>query len=384
MMTIETGLDRFIAAPPALVTSTRIGLLTNPSGVDRHLRSAIDWLTELPAISITALYGPEHGVRGEAQAGEQIEGDTDARSGLPIYSLYGESRMPTAEMLGPIDVMVIDLQDIGVRFTTYISTVAHVLYACAEYDKQVVVLDRPNPLTGVHVAGNVLDPTFESFVGIHPIPILHGLTIGEFARLWARDRSLPPPHVVSMAGWQRTMWFDQTGLPWIPPSPNLPTLDSAMVFPGTCLLEGTNVSEGRGTTRPFEYIGAPWIDPDVFARSLTDLRLAGVSFRPIYFVPMFSKHAGERCGGVHIHVHERDAFDAVAFGPRLLSMLRRRYPDDFTWLAANDGEHFIDRLSGGDALRKTIDGNRSIERLLARWADEAMAFAAGREDILLY
>jgi len=384
MTGVTTGLEQFIGRPPRAAIGVRLGLLTNPSGIDRRLRSTVDRLTALPEVTLTALYGPEHGVRGEAQAGEHVETSLDARSGLPVYSLYGESRMPTSEMLEPIDVMVIDLQDVGVRFTTYISTVANVLDTCAGHGKGVVVLDRPNPLTGTRVAGNVLDPDYESFIGIHPIPILHGLTIGEFARLWARDHRLPAPAIVPMAGWRRDMWFDETGLPWVPPSPNLPTLDAVTIFPGTCLIEGTNLSEGRGTTRPFEFIGAPWVDPEELTNALDELDLAGVSFRPVSFTPMFSKHTGSRCGGVQLYVTDREAFDAVAFGPLLLATLKRLNPDDFTWLPPVDGAYFIDKLAGGSGLREAIDAGASIPDLLDQWSRDAATFAANRSDILLY
>jgi len=384
MTNVVTGLERFVEQPPGEALAVRLGLLTNPSGIDRRMRSSINLLAEHPSLTLTAPYGPEHGVRGEAQAGEHIEGSIDPRSGLPIHSLYGATRIPPADMLDGIDTMVIDLQDIGARFTTYISTVAHVIDACAEHGKGVIILDRPNPLTGTRVTGNVLNAGYVSFIGIHPIPILHGLTIGEFGRLWARDRQLPTPVIVPMDGWRRAMWFDGTALPWVPPSPNLPTLDSTLIFPGTCLLEGTNLSEGRGTTRPFEIIGAPWVEPDVLADALTELALDGVSFRPVYFTPMFSKHTDARCGGVQTHVSDREAFDSVTFGPWLLATLKRLYPDDFAWLPPNDGSHFIDKLAGGSGLRKAIDAEASIEDLLAGWSREAAAFERDRSDILLY
>lgn len=384
MTSVRTGLDRFIEKPPAATKGARLGLLTNPSGIDRHLRSAVNLLSAHSTISLTALYGPEHGVRGEAQAGEHVEGGLDARSGLPVHSLYGESRIPSAEVLEQIDAMVIDLQDIGARFTTYISTVAHMIDACAELGKGVIILDRPNPLTGTRVAGNVLDPDYASFIGIHTIPTLHGLTIGEFGRLWARDHQLPRPAVIPMTGWQRDMWFDGTGLPWVAPSPNLPTLDSTVIYPGTCLLEGTNLSEGRGTTRPFELIGAPWLDPETLTDALDEQDLSGVSFRPVFFTPMFSKQAGLRCGGVQVYVIDRKAFDAVAFGPRLLATLKRLYPDDFAWLPPEDGSYFIDKLAGGSGLRETINAGTSVDDLLSLWSREAAAFETNRSDILLY
>lgn len=383
-MFVQTGLDSFLDQPPPEARGVRLGLMTNPSGIDRHLRSSVDRLASQPNVRVAALYGPEHGVRGEAQAGEHVDGGTDARTGLPVHSLYGPSRIPSDEMLAGVDAMLVDLQDIGVRFTTYISTLAHVIDVCAESGKGVIILDRPNPLTGSRVGGNLLDPNYASFVGIHPIPILHGLTIGEFGRLWARDHDLPEPTVVTMDGWRRNMWFDETGLPWVAPSPNLPTLDSTVAYPGTCLIEGTNLSEGRGTTRPFEVIGAPWIEPGTLTAALAELELGGVAFRPVYFTPMFSKQAGLRCGGVQVYVTNREAFDAVAFGPRLLATLKRLYPADFAWLPPNDGRHFIDLLTGGSGLRDAIDEGVPIQEFLASWTRESSSFEVARADILLY
>ena len=384
MTTLCTGLDLFLEQPPVEASGARIGLLTNPSGIDRMLRSTVNRLAQHPEINLTALYGPEHGVRGEAQAGEHVEGGLDARSGLPIHSLYGATRVPSPEVLEGIDTMVVDLQDIGVRFTTYISTVAHVIDACAASSKGVVILDRPNPLTGTRVAGNLLDTEYASFIGIHPIPILHGLTIGEFGRLWARDHHLPLPTVVSMRGWRREMWFNETGLPWVPPSPNLPTLESTTIYPGTCLMEGTNLSEGRGTTRPFEMIGAPWVDPEMLADALDELGIRGVSFRPVYFTPVFSKQAGLRCGGIHVYIRDCDAFDAAAFGPLLLETVARLYPDDFAWLAPDEGSYFIDKLAGGSQLRNAINAGTPIGDVLSQWSRDAAVFELSRSDILLY
>lgn len=228
--------------------------------------------------------------------------------------------------------MVVDLQDIGVRYATYLSSVAHVLTACDARGIMVVVLDRPNPLGGEYVAGNILEPAYASFVGIHAIPTCHGLTIGEFARLWNWDQTLAAPVVIPMAGWKRPMTYEMTGLPWVFPSPNLPTLDSVEMYPATCLVEGTTLSEGRGTTRPFEIVGAPWIEPHVLADSIERRSLAGIAVRPLYFTPMFSKHAGERCGGVQLAITDRSSFDSVSFGLHLLAVLHELGGDHFAWL----------------------------------------------------
>jgi uncharacterized protein YbbC (DUF1343 family) len=384
MNTVTSGLEKLLANPPRELRGRRLGLLTNPSGIDRRLRSSVNLIAAHPALGLTALYGPEHGVRGSAQAGEHVDAGVDPVTGLPAFSLYGDSRSPTAEMLEPIDTLVIDLQDIGVRYATYLSTVALVLDACARHGKDVMILDRPNPLGGVNVAGNILEPAFASFVGTHTIPILHGLTIGEFGRLWARDRNLTSPAVVTMDGWSRHLWYDQTGLPWVFPSPNLPTPDSVTLYPATCLIEGTILSEGRGTTRPFELIGAPWIDPEALANALNAVDMPEVGFRPATFTPTFSKHQGVPCGGVQIHIVDREALDTMRLGLTLLATVKALYADDFAWLPQQGERHFIDLLAGSASLRETIDRGDGIDDLLAAWVADADAFRSGRSDILLY
>lgn len=381
---VITGAERVLASPPTMLQGRKLGLLANPSSVTRSLASIATRMFKHPQLHLTALYGPEHGVRGNAQAGDHVDAAVDPATGLPVFSLYGDTRIPTAAMLDPIEVMAIDLQDIGVRYATYLSTVAHVLDACAVNHVDVVVLDRPNPLGGATVAGNRLDPTFGSFVGCQAMPIRHGLTIGEFARLYARNRGLPDPDVIRMDGWSRDFWFDQCELPWILPSPNLPTLDSVTVYPATCLIEGTNLSEGRGTTRPFEFVGAPWINADRFAKELRDLALEGVLFRPAWFQPTFSKHAGSLCGGVQVHVVDRTQCDTVALGVHLLAILRRMSPEDFGWLPPHDGRYFVDLLAGTDRLRTTIDKELPVSPLLAEWEHDAAQFHRERSDILLY
>jgi uncharacterized protein YbbC (DUF1343 family) len=296
---VETGLDVIAAEGHPALRGARVGLLTNHTGVDRRLRSGIDLLRSRGDLQLAALFAPEHGIRGEAQAGAVIADAIDARTGLPVHSLYGDVQRPLPETLGGLDALVFDVQDVGVRYATYASTCLLCLEAAAEAGIAFVVLDRPNPLGG-EVEGNVLDPAFVSFVGAHPVPIRHGLTIGELARLVAAERGLPPPIVVPLRGWRRDLWHDQTGLPWVSPSPNLPTLDSLTLYPGTCLIEGTNVSEGRGTTRPFELIGAPWLAAHSLADELAGRNLPGVAFRPVWFVPTFSKHVGATCSGVQI------------------------------------------------------------------------------------
>ena len=323
-------------------------------------------------------------MRGEAQAGEYVSTGFDEKTGLPIHSLYGETRSPTVGMLTGVDVIVVDLQDIGVRFTTYISTLAQVMTACAAHGTGVIVLDRPNPLGGALVRGNRLQAGFESFVGIHQIPTLHGLTLGEFGRLWARDTDLPEPRVVPVQGWDRVDLYDRTGLPWVLPSPNLPTLDSVLIYPATCLIEGTMLSEGRGTTRSFEMFGAPWIDPDALVGGLRRLHPPGLAFRPVYFTPAFSKHAGERCGGAQVYVTDRAVMDSVGFGVALLQLLNHVAPASFAWLPPANGRYFIDLLCGTDEVRHAVDQGTELRPIMDRWNADSREFERSRADILLY
>lgn len=384
MNQVITGLEHALQAPPPVLAGNRLGLLTNPSGIDRTFRSTIDLFVSHPELDLRSLFGPEHGVRGEAQAGVHVADGIDPRSGLPVHSLYGTSRIPTAAMLEGIDTMVIDLQDIGVRYATYLSTVAHVLTACDAQGVTVVVLDRPNPLGGAYVAGNILDPAYASFVGTHTIPTCHGLTIGEFARLWSRDHDLAAPVVIPMRGWKRLMTHDATGLPWVFPSPNLPTLDSVKMYPATCLIEGTTLSEGRGTTRPFEIIGAPWIEPEALVGSIARRDVPGIAVRPLYFTPTFSKHAGERCGGVQLYITDDASFDNVGFGMHLLAVLHELGGDRFEWLPPDGDRYFIDLLCGTDAIRHLVKDKEDIDDALARWREDARAFENRRSDMLLY
>ncbi len=372
--TVRTGLDVLIERGHPLVDGRRIGLVTNHTAVDRNLRSAIDLLHRDPRFEIVHLYGPEHGVRGEAQAGDHVGSFTDEGTGLPVDSLYGDTRKPTPKMLDGVDVLVFDIQDAGVRFYTYISTLILAFEAAIEAGTPYVVLDRPNPITGSRIEGPVLDAAYTSFVGIHPIPTRHGLTMGELARLVATDRGWPEPHVVRVEGWRRDMWWDETGLPFVQPSPNLPTLDSLTLYPGTCIVEGTTLSEGRGTTRPFEYIGAPWIDPAALVADLEQRALPGVAFRPAFFAPTFSKHAGKTCWGVQVHILDRDAMQPVEVGIHLLHAIRAQDPARFSWRAGTALGMSVDRLYGSDRLRTMLDAGRSAEEIIATWTFPLAAF----------
>lgn len=380
-----TGLDVILdkGMPPELA-SKRVGLITNHTGVDRHLRSTIDLLQDKDGIELVALFGPEHGIWGEAQAGAKVSGAVDQRTGLPVYSLYGERHSPTRDMLNSLDVLIFDILDLGVRYATRLSIMVKSQEAAAAADVDFIVFDRPNPISGESVEGALLDPRFASLVGCHPIPVRHGMTVGELARMIAAERGWPEPVVVPMQGWKRAWWFDETGLPWVFPSPNLPTLDAVTLYPGTCLIEGTNVSEGRGTTRPFELIGAPWLDPFALAAALERRNLPGVAFRPTYFTPIFSKHANVSCGGVQIHILDRGAMRPVEMGIHLLHVLRELDPAAFAWREGREGRYSIDLLLGSDRPRRMLDVGDSVARVTAGWEEEAQAFVERRQPFLLY
>ncbi|HEU5317364.1 MAG TPA: DUF1343 domain-containing protein, partial [Chloroflexota bacterium] len=301
---MSTGADVFLRTPPDVVRGQRIGLVTNPGAVDRAVRQTMDVFAGASrrgpegGWTLTRLFGPEHGLRGDYTAGGSVPDGVDSATGLPVSSLYGAHYAPTAEMLADVDVLVVDLPQVGVRFYTKTATTAKCLEAAAQHRRPIVVLDRPNPIGGVEVEGPPLEPGFESFVGRTGQPIRLGCTLGELAQTVNEGEKIGADlTVVKCEGWQRDEWWDTTGLPWVLPSPNMPTLDTASVYPGTCLFEGTLLSEGRGTTRPFELIGAPWVDPDRWAAALEERRLAGVTFRPAWFQPMAHKHTGQRCGG---------------------------------------------------------------------------------------
>lgn len=365
-MTVLTGADRLVA-DPTLVAGRRWGLVTNYTGVTADLRLTSSALVAAGA-PLRAIFGPEHGIRGTAQAGFSEDDAEDSETGLPVYDTYLRTGAALDEVLerAEIDVLLVDLQDIGVRFYTYVWTMVDCLRSAGRIGLPVVVLDRPDPLRGVGVEGPVLDPAFASFVGRSPIPQRHGLTMGELAGVVnaadAAESGSPPADlsVVEMTGWDRTMWWSDTGLPWVLPSPNIPTPESALVYAGTGLVEGTNLSEGRGTTRPFELVGAPWVDRR-FAPALNRLGLPGVVFRETWFSPTFHKYAGEVVAGVQVHVTDREAFETVRTAVCLIDVAARLYPEDFAWRLPEGAEMlseptpFIDLLWGSDALRRTVD-----------------------------
>lgn len=382
---MRTGLERLAAGGVTSLAGARVGLVTNPNGVDRSFRSAVDILHADPAIDLRALFGPEHGVRGDAQAGEHVESATDPKTGLPVHSLHGETKRPTPEMLDGLDALVIDMQDMASRYTTYLSTQLEVQAAASEAGIAVVILDRPNPLADIRLEGNVLDPAFQSFVGAHTITIRHGMTAGELGRLVAAERGWAEPAVVTAEGWRRTEWYDETGLPWVLPSPNMPSLETLTLYNGTCLIEGTSLSEGRGTTLPFQFVGSPTLDADAAVDDLRSRNLLGLAFRRVSFTPMFSKHAQTLCHGVQVYATDRNALDAAAFGIHLLDALRRHDPK-FAWVQPNHDERpfFIDLLLGSDRPRLMLDQGASPDEVMAGWADDQAAFAARRAPFLLY
>lgn len=369
----------------ALVRGRRVGLVTNHSGVDSHLRATADRLHEADGVDLVLLFGPEHGIRGDAEDGVTVDTGVDARTGVPIISLYGEHRQPAVADLDRLDVLLFDIQDVGVRFYTYLYTMSLSMAACAEAGVPFVVLDRPNPLGGVEVEGNILDPEFASFVGLYPIPVRYGLTAGELARLFNEEFGIGAElHVVHMLGWRRAMRWPDTGLVWVPPSPNMPTPDTVNVYPGMCFFEGTNVSEGRGTTRPFEQVGAPYIDGFDLADTLNALRLPGAAFRPVFFRPAFAKHEGQTCHGVQLHATRGAPFQPVRSGFEALAAVRRGWPDDFAWRTDREGIHNFDKLAGTDRVRLAIDAGAAIDDLVSDWARDRAAFVELRQKYLHY
>ncbi|HOH18057.1 MAG TPA: DUF1343 domain-containing protein [Bacilli bacterium] len=305
----------------------RVGLMTNTSGVNSQLQSTINIMKA--KTNLVALFAPEHGVRGNFQAGEKFLTYTDEETGVLVHSMYGENRRPTKEMLDQIDILCIDIQEVGSRFYTYIYSMAYAMEACKEYQKTMVVFDLPNPINGVDVEGNILDFNYRSFIGYYPIVQRYGMTIGELALMFNEEDNIRCDlKIIPMKGWRRKMYFEETGLSWVFPSPNLPTIDSTIVYNGTCIFEGTNISEGRGTTVPFQLVGAPFIKPHELAKALNDQQLKGVIFRPQYFTPSFSKYAGTLCAGVFVHVLNRRSFEPVKTGWTMLEILRQLYPQE--------------------------------------------------------
>jgi uncharacterized protein YbbC (DUF1343 family) len=363
--------------------------VVNPASVNAWFEHAVD-RAERGGVRVGAIFGPQHGFRSDVQENMIESGhDEDRRRRVPIYSLYSETREPTAEMLAGLDALVIDLQDVGTRIYTYIYTMANCLRAAARHGLPVIVCDRPNPIGGVEVEGPMLETGFESFVGQFPIPMRHGMTIGELARLFNEAFGIGAKlEVVAMPGWTRDQFFDETGLPWVLPSPNLPTLESAIVYPGTVLFEGTNVSEGRGTTKPFELVGAPWVREDAFCAALNARNLPGVHFRPAMFEPTFHKHQKTLCGGCQIHVTDRRAFRSVETGVALVEAFRSADPPSFAWRQPPYEYEYtippIDILYGSAGLRTALEAGEHATAIAATWTEPIQGFLDLREGYLLY
>lgn len=406
-MRLRTGLE--IMLEEGLYKEKAIGLITNHTGLTRDLTQNYEVMFQ-EGYRIGALFSPEHGIRGSAAEGAKVGDEVEPRTGIPVYSLYGESRVPPAEVLERLDVLMFDIQDIGARYYTYPSTMLRAMEAAADAGIPFVVLDRPNPIGGAAVEGNVPSPQDLSFVCYAPVAIRHGMTIGEIALMEADRLGLPEPQVVKAEGWRRDMFYDDTGIgPWVPPSPAASTLDMALLYPGTCLLEGTNLSEGRGTSSPFEVVGAPYIDPYPLTEALGKAGLPGVLIRPTYFTPWHWKHVGKPCGGVQFHVVDKRAVRPVELGIRLLFTVRDLFPGfalrehfpeggqdvtgeqrsvhaepDEASAGGSGRKDYIDLLAGGSELKEALMTQDSPDGLIEKWREEASQFERQRKAYLLY
>lgn len=378
---VKNGID-VIEKYSHLFKGKRLGLVSCPTGVNKSLRSTIDILNE--NFNITALYSPEHGIRGNLQAGASVDTYIDEATGITVFSLYGKNKKPSPEILKDIDVLVLDLQDVGSRYYTFLYTMAYCMESCAENHKSFVVLDRPNVIGGKCVEGNILDVEFKSFVGMYPIPSRYGLTIGELAIFMNKEFNINCDlEVVKLEGWNREAYYDDTDLLWVNPSPNIPTVNTAVLYNGTCLFEGTNISEGRGTTRPFETIGAPWLDAYKLSDIMNSKGLGGVLFRPMYFEPTFSKHKGELCRGVQIHITDKKKVKAIEVGIHLLYEVMDMDREKFQWLPPfkEGSHHFIDFLSGSDEVRNR---RYEAEDFIEKWRKESEEFKKLKENYHIY
>ncbi|MBW4081155.1 exo-beta-N-acetylmuramidase NamZ domain-containing protein [Paenibacillus sp. S150] len=385
---VRSGADRLAAGlSHPLLEGRRIGLVTNPTGITADFRSTVEVCRGLAVSRLTALFACEHGIYGQHQAGVRFGDEIDPVLGIPVYSLYGEHKKPDSDMLADLDTIVFDIQDLGIRFYTYLSTLMYVMEACAENGKSLLVLDRPAPLGGAGCEGGILQEGYQSMVGAWQMPIRTGMTVGEFARM-ANDRKALhcDLDVVPLAGWSREMEFTDTGLPWMLPSPNIPTLETVRVYGGTCFFEGTNLSEGRGTTIPFQWLGAPWLEVDRLAEAVRKHGLPGVHFHPQYAAPAFSKHQGELCGGVRLFVTDPQRYEPVRTGLTLLHEVSALYPGQFEWLAPPEGRtrYFIDLLTGGEKVRRLIGTVEGLREIAEEWRLDSARWLAMRRPYLLY
>lgn len=387
---VKLGLEKILDEKISLLKDKRVGLICNQSSVNHKFEHAADLFFQNREINLTTLFGPQHGIRGDVQDNMVETSHTiDKKTGLPVYSLYSETREPTEEMLRNLDVLVFDLQDVGCRVYTFIYTMAFAMRASAKFDKKFIVLDRPNPINGRDIEGNLLEIGHESFVGLFPIPMRHGLTVGELALLFNNEFSINCElEIVSMDGWERNLFYDETDCPWVMPSPNMPTVDTAIVFPGTVMFEGTKVSEGRGTTRPFEIIGAPYIDGQEFAENLQKLNLPGVIFSPINFLPTFQKHKDTSCSGAFLHVSDRNLFEPVLTGIALTKTIFDMYREEFEWKDTPYEYEFdrnpFDVINGSTKIREMIEAEKTIKEIKQFWETDVKQFRESREKYFLY
>jgi uncharacterized protein YbbC (DUF1343 family) len=403
---VVPGIEVFLKSRLDLVKGKRVGLITNPTGVASNLKSVIDLFYKNQEINLVTLYGPEHGVRGNAQAGEYVSFYIDDKYNIPVFSLYGQSRKPEAGMLRNIDeymrsfdtvsagkipetsmvesldVLIFDIQDVGTRIYTYIATMAYCMQASAENSVDFIVLDRPNPINGEDMEGPLLEyPEYSSFVGLYPIPVRHGMTVGELAEYF-NDKFLEKKAkltVIPMQGWERQMWYDETSLPWVIPSPNIPNLDTATVYPGQVFLEGTSISEGRGTTKPFELFGAPWINGYELTKKLNELNLPGIKFREAWFSPIFSKYKGELCGGAQVHVIDRKQYRPFESSLHIIKTVMKMYPSHFEFHA-----EYFDKIMGTSKVREALEKGIDIKDIIKSYQQELDNFSELRKTYLLY
>lgn len=387
---VKLGVEKLLEEPRAWLQGARVGLICNQASVDHNLQHVADLFFEHPQAKLTTLFGPQHGIRGDVQDNMIETGHSvDRETGLPIHSLYSETREPTESMLKDVDVLIFDMQDIGCRIYTFAYTMANCMRSAKNFGKKVIVCDRPNPITGTRVEGNVLEAEQASFVGQFPIPTRHGMTVGELAQMFNEHFGIDCDlEVLEMDGWARGCWHDETDAPWVMPSPNMPTLDTATVFPGAVHFEGTQLSEGRGTTKPFELIGAPYIAAEDYARELNGIGFKGACFRSCIFIPTFQKHAAQRCGGVQIHVIDRETFEPVIVGVAMVKVACDMYPDDFRWKDP-PYEYVYDRnpfdvIAGTTKLREAIEQGRAIGAIADSWKDGLAEFREVRGQYLLY
>jgi uncharacterized protein YbbC (DUF1343 family) len=388
---VRIGLDTFERNWPKKLKGARVGLLVHPASVNKRLEHAVNVFLKSKKLVLKTIFGPQHGIYGETQDNMiEWEGFHDRQTGLPVFSLYGQTRKPEPSMLEHIDVLVIDIQDVGARYYTFIWTMENCMQACMEMNKSIAILDRPNPIGGHIIEGLVLQRAYTSFVGQRPLPVRHGMTVGEIGNyLWNTFYPSLDFHVIPMQGWKRTSWFDNTLLPWVMPSPNMPTLNTATVYPGMCLLEGTNISEGRGTTRPFEIFGAPFIEPESLVIQLKGFNLPGIIFRPLHFQPTFQKHAGNICGGAQLHVTHRERFRPFKTGVAILKTVHDLYPEYFSWKQPpyeyETEKMPIDILAGTDRLRQDIEKGEKLDRMEEWWQEQSKEFNKGyRKKYLIY